>query len=244
MNMNISGSGSIPAGEYKEISISGSGKLHGFIRCENFGTSGSSAGESIECIECFQVSGSSSFSGSISAEFVGVSGSLSCGEIDAEGEVEISGSAKCGKNIKCDILSVSGSIKVGGGVEAEKVKIKGVIDCAGLLNSDIIEIKFDRGMNIGSIGGCKIRITRENRRKFAEKLPIISAFVKKVKDNVCVETFVEGDEIALECVTCPRVTGRVVSIGAGCEIDLVQYEEAVEISEDAKVGRTEKIRLD
>ena len=52
---------------------------------------------------------------------------------------------------------------------------------------------------------------------------------------------VEGDDIALEGVTAPRVSGRVVAIGEGCEIDLVQYSEQVEISPEAKVGRTEKI---
>ncbi len=240
MNMTISGSGNIPAGEYKEISISGSGRLHGFVRCENFYTAGSSEGESIECFECFQVSGSSSFSGKISAEFVGVSGSLSCDEIESEGEVEVSGSAKCDGKVKCDILSVSGSIKVGK-VEADKVKIRGVINCDGLLNADILDIKFDREMNIGSIGGSKITIIRENRRKIGERIPLFSLFVKKANGNVCVDDSVEGDEIALEYVNCPRVTGRVVSIGAGCDIDLVEYEDTVEISPDAKVGKTEKI---
>ena len=58
---------------------------------------------------------------------------------------------------------------------------------------------------------------------------------------VRVKNSVEGDDIALEGVTVPRVSGRVVAIGEGCEIDLVQYSEQVEISPEAKVGRTEKI---
>jgi hypothetical protein len=33
----------------------------------------------------------------------------------------------------------------------------------------------------------------------------------------------------------------VVAIGAGCVIELVQYSEQVEISPEAKVGRTERI---
>ena len=56
-----------------------------------------------------------------------------------------------------------------------------------------------------------------------------------------VKTSIEGDEIALEGVIAPRVSGRVVAIGAGCEIDLVQYSEQVEISPEATVGKTEQI---
>lgn len=240
INVTISGSGSIPAGEYKDVSVSGSGRLYGLVKCDNFYTSGSACGESIECAECFEISGSTSFSGEISAEFVGVSGSLSCGSINCEGEVEISGSAKCAENIECDILSVYGLIEVDA-VKAEKTKIRGVINCDGLLNSNIIDVKFDRGMNIGRILGCKISILKEKSKKLVEKLPVISRFFKKVYGNVCVEDSIEGDEIELENVICPCVTGRVVRIGAGCGIGLVQYEEEIEISPDAKVEKSEKI---
>ena len=242
MNMKISGSGNIPAGEYEKVSVSGSGRLHGLVRCISFSTSGSSSGETIECSENFKISGSSSFSGNVSAGYIGVSGSFSCGgEIVSSGKISCSGGAKCAKNIKCDELSVSGSIKAGSDVEAEKIKVNGVINCAGLLNAEDIEIKFDRGMNIGSIGGSKIVIMREKRGRLSEKLPLFSSLVKKVNGNVCVDGPIEGDEIALESVTCPRVTGRIVAIGDDCEIDLVQYSDQIEISPKAKVGNTEKI---
>lgn len=72
-------------------------------------------------------------------------------------------------------------------------------------------------------------------------MPLFSSLVKKINENVHVEGAIEGDEIALEGVTCPRVTGRVVAVGAGCDIDLVQYGDQIEISPEAKVGKTEKI---
>lgn len=242
MNMHISGSGNIPAGEYEKVSVSGSARLHGLVRCNSFATSGSSAGESIECSEGFKISGSSAFSGNVSAGYIGISGSFSCGgELISSGKIICSGGAKCEKSIKCDELSVSGSIKVGLDVEAERIKIDGVIDCKGLLNAEDIEIKFDKGMDIGSIGGSKIIIIKEPKRKFGERLPLLSSLVKKVNGNVHVEGSIEGDEIALEAVTCPRVTGRVVAVGAGCDIDLVQYSDQIEVSPDARVGKTEKI---
>lgn len=242
MNMHISGSGNIPAGEYEKISVSGSARLHGFVRCNSFATSGSSAGESIECSDNFKISGSAAFSGNVSAGYIGISGSFSCGgELVSSGKIICSGSAKFEKSIKCDELAVSGSAKIGEDVEAEKIKIDGEINCPGLLNAEDIEIRFDKGMDIGSIGGSKIIIIKEPKRRSVERLPLFSSLVKKINGNVNVEGSIEGDDIALEAVTCPRVTGRAVAIGAGCDIDVVQYSDQIEISPDAKVGKTEKI---
>jgi hypothetical protein len=56
-----------------------------------------------------------------------------------------------------------------------------------------------------------------------------------------VKESIEGDEIALEAVSAKSVTGRVVAIGEGCHIQLVQYSESIEISPDAHVERQERI---
>ena len=242
IDMRISGSGSIPSGEYNKVSVSGSGHLVGKVRCVSFSSSGSSKGEDIECTESFEVSGSSRFSGNIEATDIKISGSLDCrGELIANEGFSTSGSTQCGKSIKCEHLLVSGSLKAEGDIEAETVKVGGTVNCEGLLNAESIEIKFDRGMNIGSIGGSKIVIVSEKGIKFFQRLPLFSALAKSATKGVNVNSSIEGDEVALEYVTCPRVTGRVVAIGQGCNIDLVQYSEDIEISPDAKVGKTEKI---
>ncbi|MBO5110456.1 MAG: polymer-forming cytoskeletal protein [Clostridia bacterium] len=240
IDMRISGSGNIPSGEYNKVSVSGSGHLIGKVRCVSFSSSGSSKGEDIECTENFQVSGSSHFSGNIEAADVEVSGLLHCdGELIAKDSFSTSGNTKCGKSIKCEQLSVPGSLKVEGDIESESVKINGTVNCAGLLNAENIEIKFDRGMNIGSIGGSKIVIVSEKAIKVSQRLPLFLAKTETKRVNV--NSSIEGDEVALEYVTCPRVTGRVIAIGQGCDIDLVQYSEDIEISPDAFVGETEKI---
>jgi cytoskeletal protein CcmA (bactofilin family) len=241
MDMRISGSGKVHAGEYNHISISGSGSLVGAVRCATFSSSGASHGENIECADTFKVSGASSFSGMVKANYVGVSGSFSCGDLVADEKLSVSGNAKCKENVKGNLLSVSGALNVGGDVEGEKVKVKGILNCGGLLNAEDIEIEFERNMEIGSIGGSKIVIYPKNSIKPVKRRPLFSALIKRTNNGVSVTTSIEGDEIALEGVTCPRVTGRIVAIERGCNIDLVQYSETVEISPDAKVGRTEKI---
>ena len=56
-----------------------------------------------------------------------------------------------------------------------------------------------------------------------------------------VDEYIEGDVVTLEDVTAPKVVGRIVSIGAGCEVDFVQYSENIEIHSSAKVAKYEKI---
>ena len=166
MVMNISGSGKIPAGEYEKISVSGSGRLYGHVRSVYLKSSGSLTGESLECIEGITLSGSSAFSGEVKAETIWISGSFSCDEnVTADGNFICSGSAKCKKNLKTNKLKLSGSLDVGEDIEAENVKAEGTLFCAGLLNAETIEIKFDKGMIIGSIGGSNISIIRNKRRK-------------------------------------------------------------------------------
>lgn len=46
---------------------------------------------------------------------------------------------------------------------------------------------------------------------------------------------IEGDDIYLENVSCPAVTGRRVVVGPGCSIGRVQYSEAAEVSPEARV---------
>ena len=243
MDMNISGSGQIAAGEYDRIRISGSGQLAAAVKCNSLHVSGAASGSELVCVNEIHVSGSSQFSGKVTAGSIAVSGGFTGnGDIVAKERISASGSIRCGGTMKSKLVSISGKGSVTGDVEAETVKVKGKLDCAGLLNAEEIEIEFKEGMEIGSIGGSKIVIYKRSEGKKRVRLPLFSSLVKAADGTVRVKASVEGDDIALEGVITPRVSGRVVAIGAGCEIDLVQYSEKVEISPEAKVGRTEQIR--
>jgi len=244
MDLNIAGSGQIMPGDYDTIRISGSGRLENMVRCQNLYASGSTNGNSVMCRNDFQISGSCNFSGTVRAGNVTVSGGSSFGgDVEATERIAISGGMHCGGGMKCKHLQLSGNGAVSGDVEAELAKIRGAIDCKGLLNAEEVDIEFEKSMEVGSIGGSKIVIYKRHgkakKRRF--RLPLFSSLVKSVSGEVWVKTAIEGDEIALEGVVAPRVSGRVVAIGADCEIELVQYSEQVEISPEARVGRTERI---
>ena len=152
-------------------------------------------------------------------------------------------SAKVGGEIKSGAVHSAGSLKVEKGIEAEEFRAAGAIDCGGLLNAETVDISMDGRAHsrVGSIGGGEIRVyLRKSEKPKKRRLPLFSRLVNGGSD-LTVSELVEGDVVALECVKVPTVVGRVVAIGAGCEIDLVQYSEECEVDPDAQVGRCEKI---
>lgn len=241
MNVNISGSGQIAPGQYEGISISGSGRLSGMVRCASFSSSGSARGAELDCSGAVKISGSSSFTKTIQAQELSVTGSMDCGgDLHVQQELRCSGSVECGGSVHCGSLKVSGELEADGDVEAENVKVSGSLECDGLLNAETILIT-GASMEIGSIGGGSITIRRPSVLGKMAKIPLLSTIVKTVSGKVEVEGSIEGDSIDLENVHCPRVSGRVVTIGDDCEIDLVQYTESLEISPKAKVGKSEQL---
>ena len=245
--MHISGSGHIPAGEYNDkISISGSGRLDGNIRCTSLSVSGSAhcAGD-LACTENIVVSGSGHFDGNITSKSMTVSGSTHIGDdLTVKETVRVSGSAKVGGGIKSGAVHASGVLKVEKGIETEEFRAEGAIDCGGLLNAETVDISMDGRAHsrVGSIGGGEIRVyLRKSEKSPKRRLPLFSRLVNGGSSDLTVSELVEGDVIALEGVKAPTVVGRVVAIGAGCEIGLVQYTEECEIHPDAKVEHCEKI---
>jgi cytoskeletal protein CcmA (bactofilin family) len=241
MDMKISGSGSIPAGEYDAIKISGSGTIQGNIKCSEMHVSGSAnAGGTVECTGEIHVSGACDFDKDIITKSLHVSGAINCdGSLTATDRVYLSGGVNIDGDMKCGTLDAHGGLNVDGDIEAETASVHGNLACGGLLNAESIEIDTRDGCVIGSIGGSRIT-ARYTKRKFFKKLITIHINDKRV-NGIEVQQSVEGDEIDIEYVICPRVSGRTVKIGEGCEIELLQYSESYEIHEKAKVGKIEKI---
>lgn len=223
MDMKIAGSGVITAGEYEGISVSGSARMDGVVICEKLNVAGALSGETVTCKKELRVSGKCQFSKEVKADAVRVAGTLSCG------------------NLKCGSLTVAGMTSSRGDIEAEIVKIDGALTCEGLLNAEEITIQFENNMKIGGIGGSKIAVLQKYRTEKKQRLPLFASLVKSMSGAVQVQNAVEGDDIALEGVICERVSGKIVAIGDGCEIALVQYSDKIEISPNAKVGSVEKI---
>ncbi len=244
MDMKISGAGQLPAGEYESVSISGSGKCLGNIKCVSFRASGSARCEGdITCTEGFTASGSAHIHGDISANSVRCAGSFHAERnVTAHELAHFSGSSHIeGNCVSQGKIDASGSFSVEHDIEAEYADICGVLKCGGLVNAEELYLKLERRSRVHSIGGSTIDV---RIHKTARTFTFLS-FCKKQSDDVSVvldvEESIEGDSIYLEGVKAPSVIGRNVIIGAGCEIDTVRYSESIEIDSNAFVKNREKL---
>lgn len=245
MDIKISGSGQISGGEYDNVRISGSGKASGKILCDSLHCSGSMKSDSdIECKKDMKVSGSLSTDKNVSADELHVAGSAKFGgDCSCTGEVKISGSLAVGGKMKGKDIRVSGGIRVDGDMEGENIVAAGAVRCEGLINAERVEIKTGgSGIRIGQIGGGTILIYRDHNSKSISisRLPIFSKLVSNTVAGNYVE-LIEGENIAIEFCKVGKIVGNTVAIGAGCEVDKIEYSDTIEIHEDAKVKEHVKI---
>lgn len=75
MDMKISGSSAMPGGEYRTVSISGSGKVQGSLRCESLRCSGGARVSGGVEAESAHLTGSAVIQGLLNAETVEISAS-------------------------------------------------------------------------------------------------------------------------------------------------------------------------
>ena len=228
MDMRISGSSTMPGGEYDRVSISGSGTVQGDLRCQSLSCSGSARVQGdVDCAGEVRSSGSSKVTGSITCESLSCSGAVKCegsilsrGRVHSSGAMKVSGSLEGGEvgvsgcletaDIRCQELRCSGVLNVSGGVEAETARISGVA-----------------GIRIGSIGGGSIRIYQPQQKSLLG-LFRSSCSCAQVGD-------IEGDDVDLEYTQADVVRGRRVRIGEGCSIGRVEYSESLD-AWDGTVG--------
>lgn len=247
MNMSISGSSSMPGGEYDKVSISGAGKVKGNLRCTRLHCSGAAEIEGDVCCaeeirgsgavricgsaQCGQLSASGSFHVETSMQVqtrASVSGSVQIGTQLTADEISTSGCLQAG-SVRCRSYSGSGSCRIAGDLEAESVSLSGGVEISGLLNAESVVLSPNRLVRIGAIGGGQIRIVSEN----------VSAFFGLFHSNPgCARIgTIEGDDVELEYVEAEIVRGKYVRIGRGCRIGTVEYGESLE-AEPGTVGRS------
>ena len=165
----------------------------------------------IECVNC-SAEGVSTFSGSIKAQ-----------------TIQLKGKASIEGDVSCETVNLEGQITISEKCDAEKFVGTGAFTIAGLLNAGEIFIQVYGPSHTGDIGAETIRIEKEAGRSLFSRLKRLSA-----------ET-VEGDEIYLESTKANVVRGNRIVIGAGCDIDLVEYRTEFERHKSARVGTLKKL---
>lgn len=260
-DLKISGSGSSVGGSYKDVSISGSGKITGDLQCESFKISGSGkvdgaittnefkisgSGKVTKDLKCSNgvISGSGAVQGSVVAEKFKISGS---GKIQGNfsGEyLTVSGTSTiCGK-INATNVDVSGVIKGTKGVDGELININGSIITQGMINGDEVNIGLNGNCEVSEIGASKVRV--------CEYVNMINSIFNKM-NRIIVGLFIkdygylkvktiEADEIYLENTIADVVRGEKITIGRGCSIKLIEYKNNLEkIDSNSTIEEERKI---
>lgn len=236
-DLKISGAGSGIGGSYNEVKISGAGSINGDVDCK-----------------LLKISGAGEIKGNVKAEDVHVSGAgevkgnLECDNAEISGSCEVKGDVKCKfirisggsevkGGIKADEIEISGAVEIKDDCEAENFKASGAFEIGGLLNADNIDISMRGFCSVAEIGGEKISIrTGEVLLNIGRILSGVFSTRRGMKCSI-----IEGDDIYLEDTRAKIVRGNNVTIGKGCEIELVEYKNEINIYDDRSVKETKKV---
>ena len=242
-NMKISGAGVIGGGEYGEVAISGSGKVLGDVKCEEFRSSGAAKAEgSIECSGDLRCSGALSCRGNLTAKgSVKISGSCKAEGFVKGTNVEIAGTLKTKGSVTGETLRISGYLETEKDVEGESISLCGGCEIGGMLNGETVELfpsrtQSDRPiMKIPTVGGSAITVEGKDRRSIWKRLFGIGTAYPLISD------LIEGDTVDLSDTECSTVRGKQVTIRKNCRINRVEYSESLTVDPSSTVTIQEKI---
>lgn len=231
------GSGTVCAGEYGNINTAGSCRINGDITCDGLKTAGSCHSEGrIICSGSINTAGSFHAEKYVESESIKTAGSAHFADDVKAVEFKTAGSVHVAGNLSADTIRTAGSTTIDGNCEGENIEIYNPrID--GTINGENVEIKISiRDARADSIVGG--RITVENK---SEKTKHIFSKIVSAKDALLTVDSIEADEVGLECTNANKVTCKTAVIGPGCKIDILEYTENAEISDEAVVKEKRKI---
>ncbi len=104
-SIKIAGVGIVLGGEYDEVSIAGSGKVKGFVKCNTFKSSGATSIDSSMEAKIFKASGSVKLEGNLKAE-----------------EIKMAGAARIEGSVEAENFTASGSLVVEGDINTDILK--------------------------------------------------------------------------------------------------------------------------
>lgn len=238
-DLRIDGSGNASGGVYNKVKINGSGRINGDLECKEFSINGSGDVMGNIIAEKARVNGSSHMVGDLKAEELRISGSADLGGALNAGSLRISGSTTVQKNVDARQIKIDGTLKASGDCSAEIFESNGAFDIGGLLNADTINVNlYGWKSRAREIGGGRISVSLGGSAGFA----VLRAIFTLGLYNPSLEAdLIEGDEILLENTTARIVRGNNITIGRGCNIDLVEYKGTCQKTDDAKIGEDRKI---
>lgn len=230
-NLTINGSGSYGGGAYNKIKIRGDGTITADFECEVFKTFGSSNALKNGKANHFDVFGETEVCGNLVCNVMKIFGTTEVGGNASIKKARVFGTLDVGDRFSGEDADIKGTLTVKGDTEFEIFKSTGSFDIKGLLNAGTIEVSLRYGSSMANeIGGDKITVKKK------------SSILPFVKGRGSLEAkVIEGDEIYLENTKADVVRGKIVRIGEGCEIGLVEYQNSFKADSDSVVKENRNI---
>jgi cytoskeletal protein CcmA (bactofilin family) len=174
------------------------------------------------------VRGEGDITGDVTCEVLKAMGSMNVQGSVAAKQVSVMGAVSIHGNVQSEEIKVTGELAADGDCSAENFKVRGAFRIDGLLNAGKIEIILYGPAHVREIGCDTIEVK-----------PHFKLFSPGIKE-LSVDT-IEGDHIRLEYTKAKVVRGNQVEIGAGCDIDLVEYKTSFRQASNAKVLHSNQV---
>jgi cytoskeletal protein CcmA (bactofilin family) len=219
-NLNISGLMGGQGGLYNSVTINGLGKVKG----------------DLDCIDFF-CHGTANIDGRFKAQSAEIHGIARIAADCVAKHMKVHGKSTVGGHLSGEEIEIHGFMNVKGNCDAETFHSRGGFRINGLLNAEKIDIFLYAKCKAKEIGGGIIRVQKPGAMSPFQNL--IRTILPKF--DVLTTDLIEGDEIVLENTRAKVIRGTKVTIGPGCEIDLVEYKEQLQLDKNAKVAESRKV---
>jgi cytoskeletal protein CcmA (bactofilin family) len=239
-DLKYSGVLTIPGGKYDSVDLSGVVKVDGDLDCLRINTGGVFREAGNLVVETGWLNGSAQISGDLKSGTMDASGdtrvegSLSVEKLHTEGRLVVKG------NVRADDIDARGHVRIGGDCNAETLDIRGAITIDKTLNAGSVDLQVYWGSAAKEICGERIRVRKGRDNHIMDTFATLFNPLNFLKAHLKVET-VEGDDIDLEHTTAKVVRGNKVTIGDGCDVELVEYKDEFNKAPKANVGKYVKV---
>lgn len=236
--MKISGVGSVAGGVYKKVTVGGSGRITSALECEVLHVSGSVICEGpVKCGDV-RVSGVADFRSDVTAGTAVVSGMATFRANLHAQRLRVSGATDVEKGVSGGTIELQGGLNVGGDCEVEFFKATGGFVVGGLLSADTIDVRMYGACKAGEIGGESIEFRQVRRPALG-----LAVVLGIAETNALEAGSVEGDHVLLERAKVGTVRGRDVTLGDGCDVDLVEYSSELSQARGARAKTVRKTEI-
>lgn len=228
----INGFGSSNGGSFNTFTINGRGTVNGDVNCIEFDCNGSGTINGNVVADQAKFNGHGKIKGNFESQSLMIDGTAGITNNLIVKKLKVSGKANVGGKIKSDELKVKGRLTVEEDCEAETFKAESQFTIGGLLNADLIDITIFADCKAKEIGGQTILIKQKN-----SLLGFFKPFIRTQLETECIE----GDKIEIENTKAGIVRGNQVTIGANCEIEIVEYSGEFTMDDNSIVKDIRKI---